>query len=99
MPDLICISHLRWDFVWQRHQHLLYRLSQHYRMLFVEEPVTAVDETEPWLDIFPGQKTTNVTVVRLVQPVEAHERLSHGDPRTQQTYTRLLLNYLQTERY
>lgn len=36
---LIVFSHLRWGFVYQRPQHLMSRLSQHYRVLFVEEPV------------------------------------------------------------
>ncbi len=99
MSDLICISHLRWDFVWQRPQHLLSRLAQQYRVVFVEEPVTTVDETEPRLDVFPGQNSPNLTVIRLVQPVEAHRWIGHGDPLTQQTYARLLLNYLQAEGY
>jgi glycosyltransferase involved in cell wall biosynthesis len=38
-PLLVCFSHLRWDFVWQRPQHLMSRATQHYRVLFVEEPI------------------------------------------------------------
>lgn len=38
-PDLICLSHLRWDFVWQRPQHLLSRCARERRVFFVEEPV------------------------------------------------------------
>lgn len=38
-PLLVCFSHLRWDFVWQRPQHLLIRAAKHYRVIFVEEPV------------------------------------------------------------
>jgi glycosyltransferase involved in cell wall biosynthesis len=38
-PLLVCFSHLRWDFVWQRPQHLLSRAARHYRVLFVEEPI------------------------------------------------------------
>lgn len=36
--DLICVSHLWWDWVWQRPQHLLSRLASHYPVLYVEEP-------------------------------------------------------------
>ncbi len=36
--DLICFSHLRWHFVWQRPQHLLSRASRDRRVWFVEEP-------------------------------------------------------------
>jgi UDP-galactopyranose mutase len=38
-PDLVCFSHLRWDFVYQRPQHLLTRCAQERRVFFVEEPV------------------------------------------------------------
>ena len=47
MPTLIVFCHLRWDFVFQRPQHLMTRLAEHYRILFVEEPV--YDEGEAHL--------------------------------------------------
>ncbi len=37
--DLLVFSHLRWDFVWQRPQHLLTRLAKNRRVFFIEEPV------------------------------------------------------------
>ena len=37
--DLVCFSHLRWDFVYQRPQHLLSRCARKRRVFFVEEPV------------------------------------------------------------
>jgi UDP-galactopyranose mutase len=37
-PDLICFSHLRWDFVYQRPQHLLSRAAGDRRVYYVEEP-------------------------------------------------------------
>src|ERR1041384_4218973 len=37
--DLVCFSHLRWDFVYQRPQHLLSRCAKDRRVFFVEEPV------------------------------------------------------------
>ncbi len=37
--DLICLSHLRWDFVYQRPQHLMSRFARDRRVFFVEEPV------------------------------------------------------------
>ncbi|RZA36019.1 MAG: glycosyltransferase family 1 protein [Lysobacteraceae bacterium] len=39
MPTLIVFCHLRWDFVFQRPQHLMTRLAEHYNIVFVEEPV------------------------------------------------------------
>ncbi len=35
---LIVFSHLRWDFVYQRPQHLLSRLALNRRVIFIEEP-------------------------------------------------------------
>lgn len=37
--DLVCFSHLRWDFVYQRPQHLLSRCAKDRRVFFVEEPI------------------------------------------------------------
>jgi UDP-galactopyranose mutase len=47
-PDLIVFSHLRWDFVWQRPQHLLTRLAADRRVLFIEEPVRHDGATPSW---------------------------------------------------
>jgi glycosyltransferase involved in cell wall biosynthesis len=37
--DLICFSHLRWQFVFQRPQHLLTRCARKRRVFYVEEPI------------------------------------------------------------
>ena len=37
--DLVCFSHLRWNFVFQRPQHLLSRFAKDFRVFFIEEPV------------------------------------------------------------
>jgi UDP-galactopyranose mutase len=39
-PLLLCFSHLRWDFVFQRPQHLLSRAAQTHHVIFFEEPVS-----------------------------------------------------------
>jgi len=39
LPDLVCLSHLRWDTVYQRPQHLMSRCASERRVYFVEEPV------------------------------------------------------------
>ncbi len=38
-PQLVCFSHLRWDFVYQRPQHLLSRAARDHDVYFIEEPV------------------------------------------------------------
>src|SRR5919106_799121 len=37
--DLICFSHLRWNFVYQRPQHLMTRAARSHRLVFFEEPL------------------------------------------------------------
>jgi glycosyltransferase involved in cell wall biosynthesis len=37
--DLVCFSHLRWNFVYQRPQHLMSRFGKLFRTFYIEEPV------------------------------------------------------------
>src|ERR1700733_3736108 len=37
--DLLCFSHLRWDFVYQRPQHLMSRFKNCYTVYFIEESI------------------------------------------------------------
>ena len=37
--DIFCFSHLRWDFVFQRPQHLMTRFASGRRLFFIEEPI------------------------------------------------------------
>jgi glycosyltransferase involved in cell wall biosynthesis len=60
MPTLIVFCHLRWDFVFQRPQHLMTRLAEHYQILFVEEPVY----TEGQAYLHKTAAAPNVTVIR-----------------------------------
>ena len=43
LTPLVVFSHLRWDFVYQRPQHLLGRLAADRPVFFVEEPVPSAD--------------------------------------------------------
>jgi UDP-galactopyranose mutase len=43
--DVLCFSHLRWNFVFQRPQHLLSRAAKGHRVFYVEEPICDADET------------------------------------------------------
>jgi len=49
-PTLICFSHLRWNFVFQRPQQLMSRLARGYRLFFWEEPMFDA-AGEPSLDL------------------------------------------------
>jgi UDP-galactopyranose mutase len=42
-PPIVCFSHLRWNFVFQRPQHILTGLAAERRVYYVEEPVVRED--------------------------------------------------------
>lgn len=63
-PLLVCHSHLRWDWVYQRPQHLLTRFARHWPVIVEEEP--DFDSRPPGLDIL--QVAPGVTVVRPHRP-------------------------------
>jgi hypothetical protein len=61
-PTLLCLSHLRWGFVYQRPQHVMSRLAKDYDVLFFEEPIFGEKHgAEPHLDV--SQPAVGVTVV------------------------------------
>jgi glycosyltransferase involved in cell wall biosynthesis len=47
--DIVCFCHLRWDFVFQRPQHLLTRFADNQRVFLIEEPIFGDDG--PHLDV------------------------------------------------
>ena len=63
-PTLLCLSHLRWSFVYQRPQHLMTRFARDYNLLFLEEPV-ATEQSQAWLEIRPEDGGVQVLVPRL----------------------------------
>src|SRR4051812_9158271 len=46
--DVICFSHLRWNFVFQRPQHLMTRCARDNRVFFIEEPEYELDAVPHW---------------------------------------------------
>ena len=68
---LICFSHLRWDFVFQRPQHLMTRFAQDRRVIVFEEPMPADNGAQPSIDLRMDERT-GVTV--------ATPRLGHMSP-------------------
>lgn len=59
LPDIVCLSHLRWDFVYQRPQHLMSRSACERRVFFVEEPI--IGASVPKLEI--SARSCGVVVV------------------------------------
>jgi glycosyltransferase involved in cell wall biosynthesis len=60
--DVVCLSHLRWDFVFQRPQHLMTRWARSHRVFFVEEPIDS--EGPARLDVHTRQQGVQVVVPR-----------------------------------
>src|SRR5882724_7936657 len=67
-PAIITFSHLRWNFVYQRPQHVLSRLAQKRRVLFIEEPVHDPSGVLSWERSEPEP---NVSVCLPLTPVRA----------------------------
>lgn len=65
----ICFSHLRWDFVFQRPQHLITRLSRRMQVIFWEEPVFAPG-AEPALEIEARGPQLDVARMRLPEGMD-----------------------------
>ena len=68
LPDVICFSHLRWDFVYQRPQHLLSRFAKETRVFFIEEPIFDGDAAR--MDV--SKREGNLHVVAPHIPVSAN---------------------------
>jgi glycosyltransferase involved in cell wall biosynthesis len=58
--DLLCFSHLRWNFVFQRPQHLLTRFSKQMRVFIIEEPM--FEEGTERYDVSKGDENVWVIV-------------------------------------
>jgi glycosyltransferase involved in cell wall biosynthesis len=62
--DIVCLSHLRWDFVYQRPQHIMTRLARDHRVFFVEEPHYDA-ESGAWMEISKREGSVTVAVPHL----------------------------------
>jgi UDP-galactopyranose mutase len=58
--NLVCFSHLRWDFVFQRPQHLLTRCAKERRVFYIEEPIIIGADEPARMEV--GKRDTGVTV-------------------------------------
>src|SRR4051812_47176190 len=83
LPDLLCFSHLRWNFVFQRPQHLMTRFARERRVFFYEEPV--LDDGPPRLSL-----TGHASGVQVVVP---HLPVGHSPGETL-SIQRALINQL-----
>jgi UDP-galactopyranose mutase len=73
--DLVCFSHLRWDFVYQRPQHLLSRCAQTRRVFVVEEPLDSPDHSY-YLDVSKRECGVWVVVPHLPQGLSEDQAIA-----------------------
>jgi UDP-galactopyranose mutase len=62
---LLCFSHLRWNFVFQRPQHLMSRFAREMNVIYWEEPVEIGAQETAYLEV---RQTKDVPGVRVVVP-------------------------------
>ena len=74
-PPLICFSHLRWDFVTQRPQHLMTRFAQN-QSVFVWEEHIPCDHPLPFLEHHPFPADNVVALQRREANIRKDRRSS-----------------------
>lgn len=83
--DIVVFSHLRWEFVTQRPQHILNRMAKDRKVLFVEEPVGYAPDDKGTAHVI--NVASNITVI---QPrIDWHNMLEALEPVLQQQMQQL----------
>src|SRR6476659_2565718 len=59
---LLCFSHLRWNFVFQRPQHLMSRFGREMNVIFWEEPIEVGAGETAYLEVREVQDAANVRI-------------------------------------
>ncbi len=62
--DVVVVSHLWWDWVWQRPQQLISRLARRHRVLWAEEPHIEIGDPEELFDV--KERLPGLLVSRLI---------------------------------
>lgn len=71
---LVCFSHLRWNFVFQRPQHLLTRFTRNFKVYYIEEPM--FDTTEDTLEVTKAGENLSVVVPHLREGLKEEEAIA-----------------------
>jgi len=61
--DVICFSHLRWDFVFQRPQHLMCRFARDMTVIYWEEAIDIGAKETAYLKVREAEGVANLRVV------------------------------------
>lgn len=70
--DFIVLSHLRWNFVYQRPQHIMSRFAAHHRVFFWEEP--QFDSTYAFLEMCETPQGVHCAIPHLPPSLSETER-------------------------
>ena len=104
---LICFSHLRWNFVFQRPQHLMSRFADEMNVIFWEEPLDIGPKETAYLKVREAEDSPGVRVVTphlpegmpedareaaLMRLLDAHVASLHG-PLVAWYYTPMMLPF------
>ena len=75
-PTLLCFSHLRWDFVFQRPQQLMSRFADEMTVVYWEEPVEIGEKETPMLRVraADGHPAVRIVVPHIPQGLGDDER-------------------------
>lgn len=71
--NIVCFCHLRWNFVYQRPQHLMSRFAKQFNVYVVEEPV--FDTREVFLEASKSKENVWILVPHLAEGATAEEQL------------------------
>ncbi|WP_338615965.1 UDP-galactopyranose mutase [Achromobacter sp. E1] len=74
-PAILCFSHLRWNFVHQRPQHLMTRFARGHAVFYIEEPVWEDAAQHGWLE------SSHVDGVTVITPHVAREQAEQDQRR------------------
>lgn len=87
-PTLLCFSHLRWDFVFQRPQHIMSRFAREMSVVFWEEPFEIGERETAFLRVRQADDFPNVRI--------ATPHLPHGldEAKRDEALSRLLDNHV-----
>lgn len=85
--NLLCFSHLRWDFVYQRPQHLISRFAVNKNVFYIEEPLPT--DNDPFYSMRQDEQHQNIWIVNLYFSTGASpEKRIAQEERVLQTFMR-----------
>lgn len=87
--NLICFSHLRWNFVYQRPQHIITKLSESFNTFFIEEPIFDAED-QAYFSSSQINSSLSVLVPHLLPGLTAEEQILQQEL--------LLKNIIKTDR-